>query len=529
MIAPGRRRDAWALAALLAVSAALLLPTLGQRWLSDSHEARFALLARDMLERGRPWSAEVGGQVYRNKPPLYPWSIAVLSLPGGRVTEATAQAPLAVAAIGTIGLTWWLAGMLAGPRAAWLAALVLLASFDFFAHSQILFPEMLVAVFATWALGLFWRAAGGAPSPRALAGFWVALALGVFAKGPAGLLPLLVAAAWLWMDGGPRALARLWSPWGVAAFAAVTLGWLAPYLAIGSGTFAREVVGKDWLDWFVGLPEWAELVRMAGEVALGTLPWTLLVPLALGHAARASGDDRGVRLLLLAVAVPLALVVLSANPRARYLLPVYPALAVLIAWWLDTRARAGGRLVQAAAWSTGALALAIGSAPFWYRPAPRHYLPADPATALGLGLLVIAAGAALAIGLAAGRPVRGAAAAAVAVLALYGAGIRAYNEWNNAAWNYRQVGALVAREADGPRAIAYFGRDLYQVDFYAGRHLTPITTLDEVRRDLLDPARPVIAARGRYWHDLAGRPLPPHRILGRLHAGEDDFVILRGH
>jgi 4-amino-4-deoxy-L-arabinose transferase-like glycosyltransferase len=529
VIAPGspRRGDALGLVVLLALSALLLLPTLGQRWLSDSHEARFALLARDMLERGTAWRAEVGGQVYRNKPPLYPWSIALFSLPGGRVTEATAQAPLALAAIAAVGITWELGRRLFGLRSAWLAGLVLLAFFDFFAYSQVLFPEMLVAAFAVAALALLWCAAGAPPSPGARAAFWVALALGVFAKGPAGLLPLAVGAAWLWTEDGPRGIRRLWSPWGLAAFAAITLGWLAPFLAMGGGSFARDVVWTDWLDWFVGLPTPRHLVRLAGEVALGTLPWSLLLPLAIARGVREWRDPRA-RLLLLAIAVPVALVALSHNPRARYLLPAYPAAALLVAWWAEARAPAGGPAVRAAGWGSLGLGLLFASAPFWFRPVPRHFLPADPAMAVGLGALVALGGASLALGLARGRPAPAVAGAAAAILLTYVVGIRAYNEWNNAAWNYRQVGALVARESRGARAVAFFGRDVYQIDFYAGRPLAPITTLGEVQRELAAPDRPVITARGRPWRSVAGQPLPPHRVLGRLRAGEDEFIVLRG-
>src|SRR5690242_18682535 len=64
---------------VVAGAAALILPWLGQRVISTSHEARFAVLAQDMLSRGAWFDARVGGEVYRNKPPLFPWSVAALS------------------------------------------------------------------------------------------------------------------------------------------------------------------------------------------------------------------------------------------------------------------------------------------------------------------------------------------------------------------------------------------------------------------------------------------------------------------
>jgi 4-amino-4-deoxy-L-arabinose transferase-like glycosyltransferase len=133
-----------------------------------SHEARFALLARDIVERGGWFEPRVGGEVYRNKPPLYPWSIAALSLPRGRVTEATAQAPAVAAAVGAILFTLLLGAALFGARAGLWGALILLTSYEFFAYSQLLLPDMLVVVFVTAAAYFFWRAQGDPPGRGAL-------------------------------------------------------------------------------------------------------------------------------------------------------------------------------------------------------------------------------------------------------------------------------------------------------------------------------------------------------------------------
>ena len=84
-----------ALVALFA--AALILPPVGARQSVSGDEARFAVLAQDMLKRGTWFDARVRDQRYRNKPLMYPWAIKLLSMPGGRVTETTAQLPIAVA------------------------------------------------------------------------------------------------------------------------------------------------------------------------------------------------------------------------------------------------------------------------------------------------------------------------------------------------------------------------------------------------------------------------------------------------
>ena len=112
------RRRRLAQAALVTLFAAvLILPPVGARLIVSGDEARFAVLAQDMLERATWFDARVRDQRYRNKPLMYPWAIKILSLPGGRVTETTAHLPIAVAAIGAVLFTTRLGQQLFGARA----------------------------------------------------------------------------------------------------------------------------------------------------------------------------------------------------------------------------------------------------------------------------------------------------------------------------------------------------------------------------------------------------------------------------
>ena len=114
------------------LAAVLTVPRLGHRQIVGSHEAVFPIVARDIVERGAWMGAELRGLPYRNKPPLYPWAIAALSWPAGRVTEITARVPVILAAIGSVVGTFLLGARLFGRRAGLWAALILLTSVVFF-------------------------------------------------------------------------------------------------------------------------------------------------------------------------------------------------------------------------------------------------------------------------------------------------------------------------------------------------------------------------------------------------------------
>ena len=173
-----------------------------------------------------------------------------------------------------------------------------------------------------------------------LAAFYAALALGVFAKGPVGLLPLAVVLTWILTEDGWRGLGRLGSKLGAAVFVAVSAIWLVPFLVAGTGTFARNVVVQNWLGWYLGGPRPLGLLNYVAEFARGLIPWTVLLVLPLLWV-RTEWRNGRFRFAFLAWLVPLVVTGLSQNQRTRYLLPTFPAAALLIAWWADRHGRSG--------------------------------------------------------------------------------------------------------------------------------------------------------------------------------------------
>ena len=88
--------------AVLAFTALVVGVPAGRAPLWDPNEARYMLLARDILDRGGWFIPDLRGEPYLNKPQLFFWSIAVASLPGGEVTEWTAALPAVVSSIATV-------------------------------------------------------------------------------------------------------------------------------------------------------------------------------------------------------------------------------------------------------------------------------------------------------------------------------------------------------------------------------------------------------------------------------------------
>ena len=515
--------------AVAVFAALLIMPPLGRHLIAYSGEARMALLAQDMIERHVLFRARVEGQVYRNKPPLYPWSIALVSLPVGRVTEGTAQVPVAVAAVAAALCTCLLGARLFGRRSGLWAGLILVTSAGFFSHSQALLPDMLVTAFTTAAGYAFWRSVSGPRERLALAGFYLALAFAVFSKGPVGLLPLLAAAVWLWSGRGLPGLAHLLSPSGLVIFAAITLAWLAPFLAAGGKSFGSSVVWGDWLSWYLGLPSPQRVGRFLLDGLMGFLPWTIALPLGLAHAVRARSDPAA-RWALLSFLVPLTIIVLSRNRQPIYLLPIYPAAAVITAWWADARGAAAGAPARALGWLAllGAIAAVIAT-PFI--PEVRDSVLRVPNIlwkALPVGVGVVLLGSLLFWGLRRGRPAIAVYGGALVMAAVLSAGVRINDEAIGLTQDFRVVATALARHAGGADIRLFSASLLLPVDFYVGRQLERMDRVEDLRQYLARPDRPVVLIDRTYWLAFQ-RDFPSDlRLLERIPIqGQELFIVRR--
>jgi 4-amino-4-deoxy-L-arabinose transferase-like glycosyltransferase len=508
------------------VTAILVLPPLGQRFVGTTDEARFILYAREALAQGALFDVRLRGKFFREKPPLYAWSIAALSLPRGRVTEGAAHLPVALGAIGAAVFTFLLGDRLFTRRAGLWAGLVLATTFGFYRHSQIFLPEMIVLAFATAAAYWFWRAMEEPPGRGALVLFYVALALALYAKGPLGLLPFLVGAIWLWTRHGRAALRRLFSPLGLLLFVAITLTWVVPFLLLGSGTFAHTVIWQDWLLAYGSGPGSA-LPRGLTDALGFFAPWILLVPLVLGRAIPGRRSP-AVMYALLSWVLPLALVLMSAHFRTRYLLASAPGFALLIAWWADAHAARRTRTGRVIAWAALAAMAAATLVVAWPGGAP-------PRVAAGLAefgwaalpLVIAGWGLALAlwVGLKGGREtilVGGVTLATVALL-VYGTWLHIARAADTA--DIPRLAGRLEAHARGGEVGVLAETGWLEVDYYLGRPLREISSTTELEAYLARTGGPVLTNEST-WSGIRNTLSSRIRVLERVTARGRTFLLL---
>ncbi len=362
--------------ALLAVC--LYLPSVWNRDVWSPDEPRYAEVAREMVARGDYILPHLNGEVYGEKPPLFFWlGILAGELPGVP-PDAGTRVVSALAALGTLILTFRLGRHLDDARTGWLAALVLATSAMFAAHatSGVIDGTLAFLVVACISAGLKARESG---SPVMWCFFYVIAGLAILTKGPIGLL---IPAGVLFLNGlledGPRRSVGWHAAWGSLVAAGVVSLWLVPAIARGGTDYAgvilfKQNLGRAYESWHHREPVYYFLSVFPASF----LPWIVLLPTALYGAAREAKRNRLSRLALVWFVFTFVFFSLMSGKKTRYLLPLFPAAGMLVALELrrlfdETRAGAG-RLrsvlpLGAASLLLAVIGVGIAALPFTYGP-----------------------------------------------------------------------------------------------------------------------------------------------------------------
>src|SRR2546422_6397596 len=172
------------------------------------------------------------------------------------------------------------------------------------------------------------------------------------------------------------------------AFGVATIVWLLPYQARSQGSFDDQVLTGHYLTWYLLGPILPRFTALWAPLP-SFLPWTLLV--AAAPFWWRQSPDAGRRRIALWTATLWLLVAISGNYRSRYILVVFPGLALLTAEFLTARGTGPARRVRTlASLAAGGVALALSAPPGVRRAAPfrlrhREDRPCIPEAGWGTG------------------------------------------------------------------------------------------------------------------------------------------------
>src|SRR6478672_6362413 len=320
----------------------------------DRDEARFAQATKQMVETGDFVDIRFQDEVRYKKPVGIYWlqaatveTASALGLPRAQVRIWLYRVPSLIGAIGAVLLTYWTALAFVTQRGAILAGLLLCSSMLLGAEARLAKTDAMLLLTVVAAMGalarvyLSWQRGEDPEHPPWSwpAIFWTALAGGILLKGPlilmfvgltiATLAILDRSATWLW---------RLRPLWGLMWTLVLVLPWFVAIFWRAGDTFFADSIGGDMLS------------KLGAQESHGAPPGLYLLlfwvtfwpgaPLA-GMAAPAVWRARrepGAQYLLAWLVPSWIVFELVITKLPHYVLPLYPAIAILIAGVVDHHA-----------------------------------------------------------------------------------------------------------------------------------------------------------------------------------------------
>jgi len=322
----------WNILLLGMIAALVLLWRLGGPSLAPWDEAIYAQVSKEIVQ-GKGWlTLHWADQPWFEKPPLMMWITAVLYRLFG-VSEFWARAVSAFSGIGLVITTYLIGAFAYGKRVGLLGALILLTCYHFLSFARFGTMEVMLTLFTYLAVWGYLRLRDGNEMWWYL--IWLCLALGLLTKGAAGLIAVAVVFLAMLFDGGLKTAIKSKHFWFGFLFALlIVVPWHAAMFARYDRAFIEEYVRYHVIarstSTLEGHP--SSYFYYLGRLVDGFFPWIVIVPFAIVASVRRTlkSDSPSQPLLLIALLV-FGVYTIIPTRRPWYIVPLYPALAILIA------------------------------------------------------------------------------------------------------------------------------------------------------------------------------------------------------
>ncbi len=317
---------------LCIVCLAILFSALGAAGLFEPDEGRNAEKAREILLIG-DWVTPLQNFIPTlDKPIAFYWLVA-LSFKLFGISEWSARLPSALSAVGCLFILYRFARAQFGVWVARWSSLVLVTSIEFFILARIVILDLTLTFFITLALCSFYTVtqtvASRARTSHCVA-MYAAIAAGTLVKGPIALaIPAMVIFFFLSVTRKWSLLRTLHLPIGILVYFAIVTPWYLWVEARNPG-YLRYFLWEEHVLRFV-TPHFSRTKSwyyFFGVLAVGFLPWTLLLPVTIRSAWRTGLSETNIFLALWTV-LPFVFFSVSNAKLPHYILPIFPALALL--------------------------------------------------------------------------------------------------------------------------------------------------------------------------------------------------------
>lgn len=329
---------------LSALACVTFLGALDARSLTGGDETRVAGIGAEIALKGNWIVPKLNGTPFLEYPPLY-YILDAMAFRIFGINDFAAKLPSVLGAILSLTAVYGIVRRFRWePFYAFLSALMLMFSAQFYSNARTCMVDGLLAGFVAFAVWMFlecdsekkyvWK------KLLWFLGFVLSAAGAVFTKGLIGLVfPCAMLGSWMLLNDilEKKFTFSRYAFLGIGSVLALlpVAGWVYLLYREAGAEAVHTVVIVNNLGRFTGsqgdhvLPWYYYLLKLPGQFQ----PWTILLPFALWHhirnVIRKQNAERSL-FLLCALLVPYLLLTLSAGKRQVYLLPLYAMEAGLI-------------------------------------------------------------------------------------------------------------------------------------------------------------------------------------------------------
>ena len=314
-------------------------------------EAREALVVQDILHQHR-WILPLRNDQLPSKPVLYHWIGASSAMVLGQ-SDFTMRLPSIFGALLMVWFTYLIGVRVGNFTTGLLAAGILGTTFEFWdsateARVDMLFASLVGLSLTGWYI---WHRSG-AEFGRAMA--YIGIASAVLTKGPAGaVLPLIVIVSFVVLEHDPAKLLAFLSYRWILVVLIVDIGWyVAAYEMRGADFWNKQIIHEN-VERFIGQ---GDFQTKRGNLSQGVwfitqlFPWSVVLVISFIQWIRGLRSEPIYRFLHIWWLSILVFFLIATGQRAVYLLPIYPAVALLTARelqrWMDVSGVRATRLFR---------------------------------------------------------------------------------------------------------------------------------------------------------------------------------------
>jgi 4-amino-4-deoxy-L-arabinose transferase-like glycosyltransferase len=323
------------LATLLLIFGVTFFQFLGRVPLIEPDEGRYAEIPREMLELGDFITPHLNYVKYFEKPPLHYW-LNALSFKIFGENEFAARFPGALMGLLTVLLTYHVGRRLFGRREGLLAALILGTSIGFIIQARIDIIDMTLTCTLSAALAFFIVAAREGETRKGLYYhlFYFFAALAVLAKGLIGIVfPGAIIFLYMLSTRNWRLLKEMRLLTGIPLFLLVSAPWFI-MVSLQNPEFPRFFFIREHFERFTTTVHHRKrgIWFFVPVLLITMLPWSFFIPAAVRGVwrERRSAEGKARLYLFIWAAFIFLFFSISDSQLEPYILPIFPALALLM-------------------------------------------------------------------------------------------------------------------------------------------------------------------------------------------------------